>query len=318
MATPTIQWYRTPVPQEALHALMARSNARGFLFVGLHFSLLFCTGALFMHCYAQGIYYLLPLLLMLHGMIFSFLGYAGLGHELNHRTVFKSARLNDFFFMLVSLLTWNNFLYFRRSHMLHHKYTVLGDLDGEVKLPQTLVLTDLVTLLFFDFQLFVRAVRIMSENARNIVKGEFGNKLFPLGSSQRAHLVLWARFVLAFHGATILLFLLSGHWQYILLINLAPFFFTFVNRLLAQAQHFGMQPNTEDYRTNTRTVMLHPFLAFLYWQMNYHVEHHMFPAVPFFRLKHLSEMLAHDLPKPAIGLYKLLREMLRIHSQKDL
>lgn len=309
-----IKWYRTPVPPEAMKELMQRSNLRGGGFIGLHTALILCSGGLFMHCYVKQLYYLLPFLLMLHGLFYSFLGYAGLAHELNHRTVFKSAALNDFFLKLVSVLTWNNFVYYRKSHQIHHKYTVLGDLDGEVRLPQELVLKDIGNLVFFDFRLFSRAIRILGENARNIVKGEFGNRHFPAGTPQRRRLVLWARLTLAFHGLTGLLFLCTGRWQYILLVNLAPFFFTFFNRLLAQAQHYGLSPNVNDYRSNTRTVILNPFLSFLYWQMNYHVEHHMFPAVPFFRLKHLNTLIAYDLPQPVRGIGALLREMVNINA----
>jgi fatty acid desaturase len=34
---------------------------------------------------------------------------------------------------------------------------------------------------------------------------------------------------------------------------------------------------------------------FLYWNMNYHVEHHMFPMVPYHRLPELHEEIKHDL-----------------------
>jgi fatty acid desaturase len=33
---------------------------------------------------------------------------------------------------------------------------------------------------------------------------------------------------------------------------------------------------------------------FLYWNMNYHVEHHMFPMVPYHRLAELHEEIKHD------------------------
>jgi fatty acid desaturase len=34
---------------------------------------------------------------------------------------------------------------------------------------------------------------------------------------------------------------------------------------------------------------------FLYWNMNYHVEHHMFPMVPYYRLPELHEEIKDDL-----------------------
>ena len=34
--------------------------------------------------------------------------------------------------------------------------------------------------------------------------------------------------------------------------------------------------------------LVYPFFSFLNWNMEYHLEHHMFPAVPSYNLKKLS------------------------------
>ena len=33
--------------------------------------------------------------------------------------------------------------------------------------------------------------------------------------------------------------------------------------------------------STTRTVYMNPISRFIYWNMNYHIEHHMYPLVPF-------------------------------------
>ena len=63
-----------------------------------------------------------------------------------------------------------------------------------------------------------------------------------------------------------------------------------------------MTDNTPDYRINTRTIALNPVLAFLYWQMNYHIEHHMYAAVPFYNLPELHRIVKHDMPAPCQGI----------------
>ena len=45
-------------------------------------------------------------------------------------------------------------------------------------------------------------------------------------------------------------------------------------------QHGGLADNVTDHRLNSRTVLMNPVSRFIYWNMNYHVEHHMFPMVP--------------------------------------
>ena len=44
-------------------------------------------------------------------------------------------------------------------------------------------------------------------------------------------------------------------------------------------QHLGLAEDVLDHRLNSRTVYMNPFFRFVYWNMNYHVEHHMFPMV---------------------------------------
>jgi fatty acid desaturase len=55
-----------------------------------------------------------------------------------------------------------------------------------------------------------------------------------------------------------------------------------------------MGENVLDHRLNTRTVKMCAVNRFLYWNMNYHVEHHMFPLVPYYRLPELHQEIKHD------------------------
>jgi fatty acid desaturase len=43
---------------------------------------------------------------------------------------------------------------------------------------------------------------------------------------------------------------------------------------------------------------MNPVFRFLYWNMNYHCEHHMFPMVPYHALPRLQEVLRADMPPP--------------------
>jgi fatty acid desaturase len=48
--------------------------------------------------------------------------------------------------------------------------------------------------------------------------------------------------------------------------------------------------------------------------MQYHLEHHMYPAVPFHNLPNLREALAFDLPIAKHGLYQTWKEILSIRK----
>ncbi len=64
-------------------------------------------------------------------------------------------------------------------------------------------------------------------------------------------------------------------------------------------QHSGLAEDVTDHRLNSRTVYMNPISRFVYWNMNYHVEHHMFPMVPFHALPALHAEIKDDLPAPA-------------------
>ena len=47
--------------------------------------------------------------------------------------------------------------------------------------------------------------------------------------------------------------------------------------LTGLTQHIGLAEDVLDHRLNCRTMYINRFSRFVYWNMNYHVEHHMFP-----------------------------------------
>ena len=63
-------------------------------------------------------------------------------------------------------------------------------------------------------------------------------------------------------------------------------------------------------------------LSFIYWNMNYHVEHHMFPIVPYHQLPALHEKIKHDLPAANPSIWHALKEtypvLIRQESNPDL
>ena len=66
--------------------------------------------------------------------------------------------------------------------------------------------------------------------------------------------------------------------------------------LINNTQHAGLIDNSNDFRKSCRTIFLNPFLSFLYWKMNYHIEHHMYPGVPFYNLPKLHNAIYQSLP----------------------
>jgi fatty acid desaturase len=80
--------------------------------------------------------------------------------------------------------------------------------------------------------------------------------------------------------------------------------------LMGLMQHGGLADNVTDHRLNSRTVYINPVSRFIYWNMNYHVEHHMFPMVPYHALPRLHEAIKQDLPAPNPSIWSAYKEMI--------
>ena len=73
--------------------------------------------------------------------------------------------------------------------------------------------------------------------------------------------------------------------------------------MYGDTQHAGLAENVLDHRMNCRTVYMNPVNRYLYWNMNYHVEHHMYPTIPFHALPALGEAVKNQLPEPDPGFF---------------
>ena len=126
----------------------------------------------------------------------------------------------------------------------------------------------------------------------------------------------WARFCLIGHALLAAIFIATGHWFLIFIFNIGTMYCGWLSFLCGVPQHFGMCPDVPDHRLSCRTFTCSFVPAFLYWNMQYHVEHHMFPAVPFYNLPRLRKAIEYDLPPAPHGLWATWKEIMRIHREQ--
>ena len=296
-----INWYRSPVPREEMNRLLQRSDWRG-LVQGLgHLALLALTGSAAWYSLGHMPVWVLLLVLYLHGAIYAFLlnGF----HELCHRTVFKSKALNLIFLQIYSFLGGYNPVLFWASHQEHHKYTLYPPDDLEVTLPVKLTPLDFIKIFIINplgvYHVWKNVIRL----SLGRLEGPWENHLFPASNpAHRQELFNWARIYIAGHVLIIAVSLYFGLWLIPVLITFAPYYGGGIQALCNNTQHVGLSDNTPDYRLNCRTIYLNPFLRFVYWNMNYHTEHHMYAAVPCYNLPRLHELIKADLPHCPNGL----------------
>ena len=53
------------------------------------------------------------------------------------------------------------------------------------------------------------------------------------------------------------------------------------------------------------------FVSFFMCNLNYHIEHHLYPAVPWYNLRHVHRLLAHELRATGAQIYPSYTAFLR-------
>ena len=305
----TVAWYRTPLTREQMRELNQRSDWKGLLQTLGHLSLIALIGILAWQVQDR-IYLLLPVLLA-YGTVYIFLLNAT--HELSHNSVFKTRLLNHFFLRLFCFIGWRSHLHFWTSHAEHHKYTLHPPDDLEVVLPAKLTLKNFIQLGFVDPWTLYSTIKTHIEHSFGFIRGEWSNHLFPPEArDKRRHLFWWARFLLAGHATLVAVSLYYELWLLPVLTSGGVFYGGWLRYLCNGTQHAGLQDDVPDFRLCTRTVILNPLVRFLYWHMNYHIEHHMYAAVPCYNLGKLHQAIKRDTPEPARGLIAAWKEIVAI------
>jgi len=318
-----INWYRSKVDPKLMAELMACSDWQGCKQALGHFGLWVGTGTLAYLAFRQIApttwLWAVPAtlaLLAVHGTVGSFMGGTAC-HELSHKTPFRTKAVNEFFHKLFAFFGWHDRVWYRPSHIRHHQATLYRDYDGEVVLPQRFYFHD------WQFWLGLVAWNPVGTWARiqylwKCATGQFDQSWFrfviPTENVElRRQHRQWARFVLVGHVALAAAFVATGHWFLIFIFNLGTHYCGWLGFLCGAPQHYGLSPNVPDHRLSCRTFTCSRLVGFLYWNMQYHAEHHMFPAVPFFNLPRLRQAIAPDMPPAPHGLRATWREMLAIH-----
>lgn len=290
-----IKWYRSPIAADDLARLNQRSDLRGLVQTLGFLALLLCSGGIAWIAVGRTHWLVVLALVYLHGALYAFLvnGF----HELCHKTVFKTNALNIAFRNIYAFLGWYSHVSFWASHQAHHRYTLHPPDDLEVVLPVKLTLRSYLAFALINPRGFYLRMKNVVQLCCGIIENDWEKALFPPENiAGRRELFRWARLLMAGHLLIVAVSLYQGWWMLPLLLTLAPFYGGGFQYLLNEAQHIGLSDEVTDYRVNTRTILLNPLLSFLYWQMNYHIEHHMYAAVPFYNLPELHELIRDDLP----------------------
>ena len=161
--------------------------------------------------------------------------------------------------------------------------------------------------------------RLHWDLSRGLFTSEWDQRCFPESDPEgRRPVIWWSRCLLLGHSIVFLGGVVTGYWIIPVIVSMTPMYGSWLFYLCNNTQHCGLMDNVSDFRLNSRSFRLNRVVAFLYWKMNYHVEHHMYAAVPCYNLARLNQAIRHDLPSPLAGLLEVWAQIGHImHRQRN-
>lgn len=294
-------WYHSEVPRKVMKDLMARTDQPAIRDTVLLYGLMIALAA-------AGIG-LWPSLLsvpvwLAYGVLYGSASDSR-WHECGHGTAFRTPWMNRFVYEIASFMIMRNSATWRWSHARHHSETYIVGRDPEIAIMRPTEMARLV-LNFFGI---IDVLAFFPTLVRNAFGGPTAAERTFVPQNEWGKIQKVAMIHLSIHAATVALALWMRSILPLMVIGLPRLYGAWHHVMTGLLQHGGLADNVTDHRLNSRTIYLNPVSRFIYWNMNYHIEHHMFPMVPYHALPRLHELIKDDLPAPNPSLAHAFREM---------
>jgi fatty acid desaturase len=242
------------------------------------------------------------------------LALAILMHDGAHRRLYRSHFLNDWIgqFLLAAPLFFAMDSY-KKLHLKHHTHPLVADdpdlsLIGGYPISKASfvrkILRDATGVSYFKF---IRYFIFMARKKRepdSAPKTSGASKAKGLSPKKISNNTILFSILLVQAVMFSTLYLVGHPWLYLTLWVL-PFMTVLqvLLRIRGIAEHAGYQPN-ENQMLNARTV-INPIQTAIFAPhgVNYHIEHHVYPSVPFYRLPEVHRLLEERNSLPSDNVY---------------
>jgi fatty acid desaturase len=298
-------WFRSAIPRKRMKELMRRSDDHATKDTALWLGSMAVAGAAGAIAWATGHKWAAVPAFAAYGVLYGTASDAR-WHECGHGTFFSDRKKNDVVYNIASFMIMKDPTVWRWSHTRHHTDTIIVGRDPEIvamrptRLARILLnLVGIIDVPVAAKQMVTRSVGRLSDEEKTYVP-----------ESERGNVYRTARTWLGIYGATAVTALATRSVVPFLLIGLPRAYGATMVWVYSLTQHAGMGENVLDHRLNTRTVYMNRLNRFLYCNMNYHVEHHMFPMVPSHRLAELHEEIKKDCAAPYPSIFAAYKEII--------
>ncbi len=297
----TAEWYHSEVPRAVMKDLMKRSDQPAIRDTVMYYGLMVLFAGIGIWLWPS--WWSAPFWAA-YGVLYGSASDSR-WHECGHGTAFKTPWMNVVVFEIASFMIMRNSSTWKWSHARHHTDTYIVGRDPEIAVmrPTQMVKIILAFTGILDVYAFMKGM------IYNSIYGPTEAEKTFIPQSEWAKVTRVARISFVIYGATVLLALGMHSILPLMVIGLPRMYGVWHAILTGLFQHGGLADNVLDHRLNSRTVLINPVSRFIYWNMNYHIEHHMFPMVPYHALPRLHEMIKADLPAPTPSMWAAYKEM---------
>ena len=287
-AVGSLRWYKPKVDPQAIRALMQKSDSIALRDTSIWFLGLGVSGYLAVLLWPN--VWSIPFW-FIYGVLYGS-GSDSRWHECGHRTAFKTEWMNNVVYHIASFMLIRNPVVWKASHVRHHTDTIMVGRDTEIVAMRP---PDLLRIVLNLFGL-IDTLTLLKRMALHVTGRIHPDEETFLRTKDYPRCFRVARIWLAIYLATGF----TAYWFQ----NLLPFMLIGLPRLYGAwhhvmtglLQHLGLAENVTDHRLNTRTVLMNPVSRFIYLNMNYHLEHHLFTMVPYYHLPKLHALIKDDVP----------------------
>ena len=299
-------WYISPVPKEKIRELLERRNWPAVRDTVAWFVLIGASGyAAYWLWQAGSLWAIVPF--MIYGVLYASSSDSR-WHEASHGTAFRTDWLNNALYEIASFMVLRESTVWRWSHQRHHSDTYIVGRDPEIAIPRPPNILSIIvgflklhTIVLYFKHLLMHCAGVLTADEKSFIPAHEQPKVVI---KAWIHLLIYAGVIgLALYQQSILPLLYVG---------LPTGYGSWLVEFYGLPQHAALAEDVLDHRLNTRTIYMNPVLRYLYWNMNYHVEHHMYPLVPYHQLPKLHELVKADCPAPYSGLIEAWREIIPV------
>jgi fatty acid desaturase len=218
-------------------------------------------------------------------LMYGVMGYLWMGivtfmHDCTHGVLFKARWKNWAFGIFSTLPLVVTFISFREDHLEHHRY------NRSPKDPDAFTMGDRG---FLDFVLFY--AYLVAGGLLTIIQFNF---IYPFQRFHKKKLLLHVAElslrVVFYTGLILWTSSLGVRDQFLKLWLIPGYIFTVLNSVRFIAEHYET-PWDAGQLVGTRTVISNQVNSFFWNNINYHIGHHVYPAVPWYNLQKLHQAL---------------------------